>query len=141
MTDTMPASLANPVTSSQETIITPARSILVADDNRDGAEIMAMLLEDSGHIVHVAFSGPDALALAAEKTPDIAILDIGMPGMSGYEVARRIRAAPWGTDMILVAVTGRGQEDDKRAAVEAGFNRHLIKPVDPAELEAMIRSV
>jgi PAS domain S-box-containing protein len=115
-----------------------ARRVLIADDNRDGAEIMAMLLAHSGYEVHLAHTGPDALALAAEQRPDFAILDIGMPGMNGYEVARGIRSQPWGAAMKLIAVTGWGQEDDKRKAKDAGFDHHLTKPIDPNALEQLM---
>jgi CheY-like chemotaxis protein len=115
-----------------------ARRVLIADDNRDGAEIMAMLLEHSGFEVQLAHSGPDALAVAAQLRPDIAVLDIGMPGMSGYEVARAIRGQPWGVGITLIAVTGWGQEDDKRKAKDAGFDHHLTKPIDPNALEQLM---
>jgi PAS domain S-box-containing protein len=115
-----------------------ARRVLVADDNRDGAEIMAVLLQQYGYDVKVAHSGPDALTTAAQIEPAIAILDIGMPGMNGYEVARRMRAEDWGKQMMLIALTGWGQEEDKKKALEAGFDHHLIKPIDPDALEALM---
>jgi PAS domain S-box-containing protein len=115
-----------------------ARRVLIADDNRDGAEIMAMLLAHSGYEVQLAHNGPDALAAAAQQQPHFAVLDIGMPGMSGYEVAQRIRTQPWGAKMTLIAVTGWGQEDDKRKAKEAGFDHHLTKPIDPNALERLM---
>jgi len=115
-----------------------ARRILVADDNRDGADIMALLLQQSGYEVSIAHNGTEALAAAAQNHPEIAILDIGMPGMSGYEVAQRIRAQGWGKNMLLIALTGWGQEEDKRKALEAGFDHHLIKPIDPDALEALM---
>ena len=114
--------------------------MLVADDNRDGADIMALLLQQYGYEVSVAHSGPEALAAAAQSKPEIAILDIGMPGMSGYAVAQRIRAESWGKNMLLIALTGWGQEEDKRKAFEAGFDHHLIKPIDPDALEALMAS-
>jgi PAS domain S-box-containing protein len=114
------------------------RRVLIADDNRDGAEIMAMLLAHSGFEVQLAHSGPDALAVAEQQRPDIAVLDIGMPGMSGYEVARAIRSQPWGAGITLIAVTGWGQEDDKRKAKDAGFDHHLTKPIDPNALEQLM---
>ena len=118
--------------------VNAARRVLIADDNRDGAEIMAMLLSHSGYDVQLAHTGPDAVDVAAKQRPDVAILDIGMPGMSGYDVARRIRSQPWGTGMMLIAVTGWGQEDDKRKAKEAGFDHHLTKPIDPGALERLM---
>jgi CheY-like chemotaxis protein len=117
-----------------------ARRVLVADDNRDGADIMALLLQQYGYDVSVAHSGPEALTAAAQKKPEVAILDIGMPGMSGYEVAQRIRAEAWGKHMLLIALTGWGQEEDKRKAFKAGFDHHLIKPIDPDALEALMSS-
>ncbi len=120
------------------TTVNTARRVLIADDNRDGAEIMAMLLTHSGYDVQLAHTGPDAVDVAAQQRPDVAILDIGMPGMSGYDVARRIRSQPWGGGMMLIAVTGWGQEDDKRKAKEAGFDHHLTKPIDPGALERLM---
>lgn len=117
---------------------TVRRRVLIADDNRDGAEIMAMLLDQFGYDVQLAFTGPDAVAAAEKYHPHVAILDIGMPGMNGYEVAQRIRAEPWGESIVLIAVTGWGQDEDKRKAYDAGFNQHLIKPVDPNMLESLI---
>jgi CheY-like chemotaxis protein len=114
-----------------------AKRILVADDNRDGAETMSMLLKLSGHEVFLAHSGTEALEVASRERPDIAVLDIGMPDLNGYEVAERIRREDWGKRMKLIAVTGWGQAEDKRRALVAGFNHHLTKPVDPSQLEAL----
>jgi two-component system CheB/CheR fusion protein len=114
-----------------------ARRILIADDNRDGAESLAMLLRLSGHAVHVAHTGKQAFDLAQEIKPDIAILDIGMPDGNGYDVARQIRHEAWGEHMTLIAATGWGQEEDKRRALAAGFNHHLTKPVDADHLEQL----
>lgn len=114
------------------------RRILIADDNRDGAETLAMLLESPDRAVYLAHTGPDALQLAATERPQVAILDIGMPGMDGYQVAHAIRNEAWGVHMVLIALTGWGQEDDKRRAERAGFDHHLTKPVDPASLEALL---
>jgi PAS domain S-box-containing protein len=115
--------------------------VLIADDNRDGAESLGMLLELSGHEIFLAHTGPDALELCAEQRPRIGILDIGMPGMSGFEVAQRIRAAPWGAETVLIAVTGYGHDNDKAKAQAAGFDHHLTKPVDPSDLEKLINAV
>jgi two-component system CheB/CheR fusion protein len=114
-----------------------SKRILVADDNRDGAETMSMILKLSGHEVYLAHSGSEALEVARRERPDIAVLDIGMPDFNGYEVAERIRHEAWGERMKLIAVTGWGQAEDKRRALVAGFNHHLTKPVDPSELEAL----
>ncbi|HTE43098.1 MAG TPA: ATP-binding protein, partial [Steroidobacteraceae bacterium] len=104
--------------------------VLVADDNSDALDSLALLLEMAGHDVMKARSGQEALDVALEQRPDIALLDIGMPLLSGYEVAKRIRAAPWGSRMTLVAVSGWGQSEDKRRSKEAGFDLHLVKPVE-----------
>jgi PAS domain S-box-containing protein len=114
------------------------RRVLIADDNRDAAEIMAMLLAHSGFEVQLAHTGTDALAMAEREHPDFALLDIGMPGLNGYEVARGIRGQPWGAGIKLIAVTGWGQEDDKLKAMEAGFDHHLTKPVDPNALQLLM---
>ena len=116
----------------------PQSKILVADDNREAAESLATLLRLSGYHVFSAFSGMHALELAARERPNAVLLDIGMPGMSGYEVARRIRLEAWGRGALLIAVTGWGQEDDKLQAQAAGFNAHLTKPVDPRVIERML---
>ena len=114
------------------------RRILVADDNQDAANTLAMLLRLAGHEVHTAHGGQTALALASTVRPEIALLDIGMPDLDGYEVAKQLRAAPWGATVKLIALTGWGQEEDKRRAQAAGFDHHLTKPVDPDRLEALL---
>jgi CheY-like chemotaxis protein len=117
---------------------TNRHKILVADDNRDAADSMAMLLELAGYDVSVAHSGQEAWRKITADGPAAAILDIGMADMNGYEIARRIRSA--GIDRILLfAVTGWGQADDVARAKEAGFDEHLTKPVDPDRIEAMLR--
>ena len=117
-----------------------SKRVLIADDNRDGAESLGMLMESSGHIVHLAHTGVEAFHMAATYRPHVAILDIGMPGMDGYQVAQKIRDQAWGMHMTLIALTGWGQEDDKRRAQRAGFDHHLTKPVDPAVLEELLGS-
>jgi len=114
--------------------------ILLADDNVDFAQSLAAVLSSHGHDVRVAHDGAEALAMAARFHPDVAFLDIGMPKVHGYEVARRLREQPETADCMLVAVTGWGQEDDKRRARDAGFDRHLTKPVDPSVIEAILAS-
>ncbi|MCU0760622.1 MAG: PAS domain-containing protein [Steroidobacteraceae bacterium] len=116
------------------------RRVLVADDNRDAADSLGLILGMSGHEVRVAHGGREALAAAATFDPEVVLLDIGMPDMNGYDVARALRAAPGGGQLQLIALTGWGHPDDKRRAAEAGFDRHLTKPVDPAELEALLRA-
>ena len=111
--------------------------VLVADDNHDSADSCTMLLQMFGHEVSTAYSGREALNSAERFAPQFALLDIGMPELNGYEVARQIRAAGWGKEMILVAVTGWSQEEDKRLAKAAGFDHHFAKPVNPDELLAL----
>ena len=118
--------------------ITSTRRFLIADDNRDAADSLGMLLELAGHEVRVAHSGETALSLAQAFRPDTALLDIGMPDLSGYEVARQLRREPWGIGIRLIALTGWGQPDDVRRALEAGFDHHLTKPVEPEALTALI---
>jgi len=119
---------------------TPARTvrILVADDNRDAAASLATLLQLEGHEITVANDGRSALAAAEAFRPHVALLDIGMPKLNGYEVARQIRAEPWGKAVILVALTGWGQTEDKRRAFEAGFDHHFTKPLDLEVLGAFL---
>jgi PAS domain S-box-containing protein len=105
--------------------------ILVADDNRDAADTLAMILELDGHEVRKAYDGLAALQLAEQFRPQIALLDIGMPHLDGYQTARRIRDRAWGSSVFLIALTGWGQEQDRLRASDAGFDRHLVKPVDP----------
>jgi PAS domain S-box-containing protein len=112
--------------------------VLVVDDNRDAADSLAMMLELTGHEVRAAHDGLAALAEAERFEPDVILLDIGMPGMNGYEVAMRLRETPHGRHARIVALTGWGAEDDKRRAVEAGFDQHLTKPVDPASVGAVL---
>jgi CheY-like chemotaxis protein len=112
--------------------------VLVVDDNADAAETLATLLAVDGHDVRTAASGAAALVLTRAFTPDIAFLDIGMPGMSGYELARRLRDDPVTADVRLVAVTGWGQAEDRRLAQEAGFDHHLTKPVAPADVTGLV---
>ncbi len=114
-----------------------SKRVLLADDNRDGAETLGMFLETLGHEVQIAHSGIEALQVAKRWKPDLCVLDIGMPDMSGYEVAMRIRLEAWGQKITLIAVTGWGQEDDRRRAQVAGFDHHLTKPVDPESLEQL----
>jgi signal transduction histidine kinase len=114
------------------------RRILVADDNIDAADSLAMSLKLRGHEVEIAHDGRRALEIAAILHPQIALLDVGMPELNGYDLARRIRAHSWGRHMKLVAVTGWGQDEDRRQALAAGFDEHLTKPIDPQRLIGMI---
>ena len=116
------------------------RAILIVEDNADAREAMRMLLELDGHLVMAAAEGVEALELARSKDPDIALVDIGLPGIDGYEVARRIRANG-DRRPILIALTGYGQPEDKRRASEAGFDSLLVKPVDPAALTDLLATL
>ena len=114
------------------------RNILIADDNQDALESLALMLRMEGHEVVCASDGEEALILAGQRKPEIVVLDVGMPKLDGCEVARRIRAEAWGRGAILVALTGWGQDVDRRRSREAGFDMHLVKPVDPATLCDML---
>jgi signal transduction histidine kinase len=110
------------------------RRILVVEDNEDGLEMLRTVLELSGHEVHEARDGPQGLETARRVEPEVAVVDIDLPGFDGYEVARRIRALPEATPVRLVALTGYGQPEDRQRAMDAGFDAHLVKPVDPRKL-------
>jgi CheY-like chemotaxis protein len=112
--------------------------VLVADDNRDAAESLSLVLRFIGYEVFTAFNGTEALEIGARERPHAAIIDIGMPGMSGHEVARRMRLEAWGRHAVLIALTGWGQDQDKQAARAAGFDEHLTKPVDPDQVEGTL---
>jgi signal transduction histidine kinase len=114
------------------------RRVLVADDNRDAADTLAELLRALGAEVTVAYDGAQALQRCAQRAPDIAVLDIGMPGLDGYDVARALRARPDGARIKLVALTGWGQAADRDRVIAAGFDHHLLKPVGEAELSALL---
>ena len=113
--------------------------MVVADDNRDAADSMAMILRLSGHDVWVAHSGEEALQTARQTSPAVMILDIGMPGLSGYEVVAAVRNETWGREILLLAVTGWGQAGDKDRAKAVGFTHHLTKPVDLDHVEQLLR--
>jgi CheY-like chemotaxis protein len=117
------------------------RRILVADDNNDALESLATLLQLSGHEVYTAANGAVALESAEQHRPEVALLDIGMPKLDGYEVARRIRAQPWGQRITLVALTGWGQDSDRRRSQEAGFDSHLVKPLDLDKLTELLAAL
>jgi signal transduction histidine kinase len=117
------------------------RRILVADDNNDALESLATLLQLSGHQVYTAANGALALESAEANRPEVALLDIGMPKLDGYEVARRIRAQPWGARITLVALTGWGQDSDRKRSQEAGFDSHLVKPLDLDKLTELLASL
>jgi CheY-like chemotaxis protein len=129
----------------EEAVSEPAqalrRRILVVDDNEDAAEWLATLLNLTGHETYVARDGVEAIRAAERLLPDVVLLDIGLPALDGYEVCRRIREQPWGRDLVLVAVTGWGQEEDRQKSREAGFDRHLIKPVDDQVIMSLLASL
>jgi signal transduction histidine kinase/CheY-like chemotaxis protein len=118
---------------------TARRRILIADDNRDSAETLAALLRMEGHEVTSVHDGPVALSAFIDVKPDVALLDIGMPGLTGYEVARKMRQSASGASLTLIAITGWGQDIDKERAYAAGFDHHLTKPVDPHRLAELLR--
>lgn len=119
------------------TILSGCR-ILVVDDNKDSADSLKMLLRLKGNDLHTAYDGLEAVAEAETFRPELVLLDIGLPKLNGYDVARRIRQQPWGLHMVLVALTGWGQDEDRRRSQEAGFNFHIVKPVDLAALEELL---
>jgi CheY-like chemotaxis protein len=121
--------------------VLPNRRVLVVDDNRDAAESLGLLLMLLGAEVRVVNDGPAALAEIPDFQPTVVLLDIGMPGMDGYEVARRIRQRPEGRDLMLIALTGWGQEEDRRRTSQAGFDHHLLKPADMTALKSLLVSL
>ena len=114
---------------------------MVADDNQDACSTLAMLLELMGHSVRQAHDGQAAVEAAADFDPQVVLLDIGMPKLNGYETCQQIRAQPGGAARTMVACTGWGQADDRRRSDDAGFDRHLVKPVDPAVLADLLAAV
>ncbi len=115
--------------------------ILVVDDNVDAARGLSVLLNRKGHAVDLAFDGPSGIEHAKEFKPDMILLDLGMPGMDGFETAKRLRALPQTKDITLVALTGWGQQEDRQRTLKAGFSRHLVKPVAPAALEELLDTI
>jgi len=115
-----------------------AVKVLVADDNRDAAESLGMLLSMAGYSVLVAHSGAEALTLALRERPDVLILDIGMPELSGYDVARGVRQQEWGKQTLLLAISGWDQRQDREASAAAGFDVHLSKPAKPERVEELL---
>ena len=115
-----------------------ALRILIVDDNEDGAESLAMMLGILGNETRSAYDGDEAVKAAEEFRPDVLLLDIGLPKRNGYEACRDIRKQPWGKDMVIIAQTGWGSEEDRRRTREAGFDHHLVKPVDPQDLIKLV---
>jgi PAS domain S-box-containing protein len=118
-----------------------AMKILVVDDNHDGADSLATMLELSGHAVSTAYAGYEAFEQAQSLRPDVMLTDIGLPDLDGYELARKLRDTDWGRAMVLVAVTGWGQQSDRHRAYEAGFDHHLTKPIAPELLDSLLQSL
>ncbi len=131
---------ASPAPTATPTSVPPVGPcrVLVADDNRDAAEALTLLLQITGYEVVTAHTGNEALEVAKQTRPHACILDIGMPGLSGYDVACALRSQSWGRDVLLVAVTGWGQSQDVERAMAAGFDRHFTKPVDPGTIEQVL---
>ena len=113
----------------------------MVDDNRDSAESLTLLLEHKGHEVETAFNGLQALTMAAKLKPSVIFLDIGLPGLNGFEVAKRIRNEAWGRSILLVAITGWGTIENREQSRLAGFNAHLVKPVNFSELTTILREL
>ncbi len=129
-----------PVTETGQPTTRPLR-MLVVDDNVDSVLSFSMLLKASGHDVRTAHDGPTAVQAALEYRPDVVLLDIGLPGLNGYEVAKRIRQDPVLKNVVLVALTGYGQEEDRQASLQAGFNHHLVKPARLEQLQQILATV
>ncbi|HET9941167.1 MAG TPA: ATP-binding protein [Candidatus Eisenbacteria bacterium] len=127
--------------SDEDMTSTTSVRVLVADDNEDAVRSLAMMIRAMGHEVHTARDGAEVLEVAATIVPTLILMDIGMPRMNGYDAARRIREQPWGRTITLVALTGWGLEEDRRLASEAGFDRHVVKPVEAATLREILASV
>jgi CheY-like chemotaxis protein len=119
----------------------PERRILIVDDNVDAADSLAMLLEITGNKTYMAHDGVEAVEAIAEHRPEVVLLDIGLPRLTGHEVCRQVRQQPWGKEIVMIALTGWGQEDDRRKSEEAGFNGHLVKPVDYDKLLELLSSL
>ncbi len=133
-----PAGARQPVGAGEGPAAAARCRVLVADDNADAAGSLALMLQLMGHEVRTAHDGLEALDVAAEFRPDLVLLDIGMPRLNGYDAARRLRQEEWGRGVVLVALTGWGQEEDKRRSREAGFDHHLVKPVEPTALGELL---
>lgn len=120
---------------------TVKRRVLIVDDNQDAATTLALLLKLTGNDVHTRYNGQTGVEAAERLRPQVVILDIGMPGMNGYQACRWIREQPWGKTITLIALSGYGQSTDERQSLEAGFDAHLVKPVDMAVLSELLASV
>jgi CheY-like chemotaxis protein len=112
--------------------------VLVVDDNSDALKTLSMLVKLMGHDVCEAHDGVEAVELAEQYAPGVVLMDIGMPNLNGYDAAQQIRREPWGRDMLLIATTGWGQAEDRRRTKDAGFDHHLVKPIDHAKLSELL---
>ena len=121
-----------------EVLPSALRRILVVDDNVDAADTLAQVLEMLGNEVRIAHDGEAGVEVAAQFRPDVVLMDIGMPKLNGYEAARRMRQHPWSRGMVLVALTGWGQDDDRKKSADAGFDHHLVKPVGMDALTTLL---
>jgi CheY-like chemotaxis protein len=115
--------------------------VLVVDDNVDAARALAMLLKESGHDVRAIYDGLTALDTALNYRPNVILLDIGLPGLDGFEVAKQLRQQPVLSSVVLVAMTGYGQDSDRRRSLDAGFNHHLVKPADFRKVQRILATV
>jgi CheY-like chemotaxis protein len=120
--------------------VAPLR-IVAVDDNRDAVDSLAKILRMKGHDVRTGYDGIEAVELAADFRPQVVLLDIGLPRLNGYEVAQRMRKLPGGSKIVLVAVTGWGQDEDRKRSEASGFDMHLVKPVDPLALDQLIANI
>ena len=134
-----PSVAAQPALAASEP--SPERRILIVDDNLDAADSLAMLLEITGNKTYMAHDGVEAVEAIEEHRPEVVLLDIGLPRLTGHEVCRHVREQPWGKGIVMIALTGWGQEDDRRKSEEAGFNGHLVKPVDYDKLLELLSSL
>jgi CheY-like chemotaxis protein len=116
-----------------------AKRIVVVDDNRDAADTLALSLSLLGHEVRVSYDATEVVDLGAAWRPHMMFLDVGMPKINGFELARRLRGQPWAQDVLLIALTGWGKDEDRRQSFEAGFDHHLVKPAELSEIERLCR--
>ena len=116
-------------------------AILIVDDNRDATDSMAMLLAMEGYDVRVAYDGPQALDAVRTARPDVILLDLGLPGMDGFQVAQRVRSDPHNSSIVIVAVSGYGQEEHRSRSTQAGCDHHLVKPIEPAVVSELLASL
>ena len=137
----MPALELPPLPMLSEVSDRKRRRILVVDDNQEASYALALLLRSLGHDVRTAEDGEEAIQVGEKMRPDAILLDLNMPRMDGYTACRRIRAAPWGRNLLLVAVTARGEQTDRYHGIEAGFDFHLTKPADATVIAGMIEAL